>query len=147
MTLATVGPTGEPQAAAVFYAADEQLNLYFLSSPRSRHSENLAREPRIAATIHADKQSWQTIQGVQIEGTAHIVRDTRQIASAIKVYASRFDFLQEPLAGSGPTSPAALRGPVANSRFYVLNPTWIRLIDNQLGFGHKEELWMQKDRE
>ena len=38
MTLATVGPSGEPQAAAVFYVADEQLNLFFLSSPTSRHS-------------------------------------------------------------------------------------------------------------
>ncbi len=39
MTLATVDAAGAPHAAAVFYAADDALNLYFLSSPNSRHSQ------------------------------------------------------------------------------------------------------------
>jgi hypothetical protein len=38
------------------------------------------------------------------------------------------------------SGPAVLRGPLASSRFYVLRPAWIRLIDNTQGFGHKEEL-------
>ena len=36
--------------------------------------------------------------------------------------------------------PAVLRGPLASSRFFILQPAWIRLIDNTQGFGHKEEL-------
>ncbi|MCS6843767.1 MAG: pyridoxamine 5'-phosphate oxidase family protein [Caldilineales bacterium] len=138
MTLATVGPDGAPQAAAVFYAADEDLNLYFLSSPSSRHSQNLALRPRVAATIQADGQAWQSIQGVQIEGTAHLVEGTRELAHAARVYAARFEFLRGLMEGGG-EGPAALRGPLASSRFYVLRPSWVRLIDNTQGFGHKEE--------
>lgn len=137
MTLATVGPDGAPQAAAVFYAADADLNLYFLSSPASRHSQNLAREPRVAATVQADGQAWQSIQGLQIEGTAHPVEAGRELAHAARVYAARFDFLRGLLEGAD--GPAALRGPLASTRFYVLRPAWIRLIDNTQGFGHKEE--------
>lgn len=140
MTLATIGPSGEPQAAAVFYAADDQLNLYFLSGPSSRHSQNLQRGPRAAATIQADGQAWQEIWGLQIEGTAHLVAGVRETARAARVFAGRFDFLQGLLDERGTDGPVALRGPLAGSRFYVLRPAWIRLIDNTRGFGHKEEL-------
>lgn len=140
MTLATTGPDGAPQAAAVFYAVDEALNLYFLSSPNSRHSQNLAREPRVAAAVHADGLAWQSIQGLQIEGTAQQVQGAHELAHAAQVYGRRFEFLKGLLGVDSAGGPAALRGPVASSRFYVLRPTWIRLIDNTQGFGHKEEM-------
>lgn len=139
MTLATVDADGAPQAAAVFYAADDTLDLFFLSSPNSRHSLNLARRPRVAASIQADNQAWQSIQGLQIEGAARLVDGVAETAHAVRVYAGRFDFLQSLLDGAG-GGPAALRGPLAGSRFYILRPAWLRLIDNRLGFGHKEEL-------
>jgi uncharacterized protein YhbP (UPF0306 family) len=141
MTLATIGPDGAPQGAAVFYAAGDDLSLYFLSSPRSRHSENLQAEPRVAATIHADGQSWQAIQGLQIEGRARPVTGVRETAQAARVYAGRFEFVRGLLEGAD--GPATLRGPVATSRFYVLHPHWIRLIDNTRGFGHREELSLE----
>ena len=56
-------------------------NLYFLSSPNSRHSVNLARQPLVAATIQADNQAWQTIQGVQIEGTAQMVDGAAELVA------------------------------------------------------------------
>ncbi len=140
MTLATVGQDGEPRAAAVFYAADKGLNLYFLSSPNSRHSQNLARTPRVAATVHADGQAWQAICGLQIEGTARQVDGVRELAHAARVYAGRFEFLKGLLGADDAGGPVSLAGPVASSRFYVLRPTWIRLIDNAMGFGHKEEV-------
>jgi uncharacterized protein len=140
MTLATTGPGDEPQAAAVFYAADDAFGLYFVSDPTSRHSQNLRREPRAAATIQADGQAWQEIQGLQIEGTAHLVTGLRETARAARTFAGRFDFLKGFLDEGTANGPAELRGPLASSCFYVLRPTWIRLIDNTRGFGHKEEL-------
>lgn len=142
MTLATVDQGGAPQAAAVFYAADDALDLFFLSSPNSRHSANLTRQPRVAASIQADNQAWQAIQGLQIEGVARLVDGVAETAHAVWVYTGRYDFLRSLLDGAD-GGPAALRGPLASSRFYVLRPAWIRLIDNTLGFGHKEELILE----
>ena len=139
MTLATADASGVPHAAAVFYATDEALNLIFLSSPNSRHSLNLAQRPHVAVTIQADNQAWQTIQGVQVEGTAHMVEGAAPLVRAVQVYVRRFEFLRGLLDGES-GGPAVLRGPLASSRFYILRPTWIRLIDNSQGFGHKEEL-------
>lgn len=144
MTLATVGPAGEPQAAAVFYAADDRLDLYFLSSSSSRHSQNLLRDARIAATIYADGQAWQSIRGLQIEGAARPVEGPLALAHAARTVARRYDFLRG-LLGDGGEGPVALRGPVASSRFYVLRPAWIRLIDNSQGFAHKEEWTFDDD--
>jgi hypothetical protein len=139
ITLATVNAAGAVQAAAVFYAADEALNLIFVSSPNSRHGANLAGQSRVAATIQADNQAWQSIQGLQIEGTAQMVEGPADLAWAARIYAGRFEFLRALLGGEN-GGPAALRGPLASSRFYVLRPVWIRLIDNTRSFGHKEEL-------
>ncbi len=145
MTVATVGSRGEPQAAAVFYAADERLNLYFLSSASSRHSQNLLRDARVAATIYADGQAWQAIRGVQIEGAVELVEDVTMQAQAARTYAGRYDFVRG-LLNDGGDGPVALRGPVASSRFYLLRPVWMRLIDNTLGFGHKEEWTFDDNR-
>lgn len=139
MTLATADASGFPHAAAVFYAADEALNLIFVSSPNSRHSLNLAQRPHVAITIQADNQAWQAIQGLQIEGTVEMVEGAADLARAMRVYAGRFEFLRSLLDGAN-GSPIALRGPLASSRIYILRPAWIRLIDNSQGFGHKEEL-------
>ncbi len=140
MTLATVGPDGESQAAAVFYAAADNLRLFFLSSPTSRHIDNLARDTGVAATIQRDSQPWQEITGLQIEGVARQVTDEAEIAHAAQLFASRFTFLQGLLLDAESGGPLELQGPLAESRFFVLRPTWIRLIDNTKGFGHKEEM-------
>ncbi len=154
MSLATVNPEGLPQSAAVFYATDEHLNLYFLSGPNSRHGCNLKHNPRAAVTIHADGQAWQEIRGLQIEGTVNWVAGLGQTARAAKVYAARFDFLKGVLDATGggfrsevSDDAVTLRGALAGSRFLVLRPTWIRLIDNTLGFGHKEEISVEDLRQ
>lgn len=139
MTLATVGPHGQPQAAAVFFAADDQLNLFFLSSPSSRHSLNLQHDSRAAATVQADGQEWQTIHGLQIEGTVSQIEGPELLARATRTFAGRHEFLRG-LLGLAADEPAALQGPLASSRFYVLRPAWIRLIDNRQAFGYKEEI-------
>ena len=123
MSLATVSPEGLPQSAAVFYAVDEGLNLYFLSSPASRHCCNLKQNARAAATIHADGQAWQKIRGLQIEGTVDQVVGLSQTARAVKVYAARFEFLKGLLdtasRGLSNAATVTLSGALSSSRFYV----------------------------
>ncbi|MCP4360184.1 MAG: pyridoxamine 5'-phosphate oxidase, partial [Chloroflexi bacterium] len=61
MTLATNGPEGL-WAAAVFYV-NVDFRLYFLSSPTTRHSLNIAARPAVAATIQEDYGDWLAIKG------------------------------------------------------------------------------------
>ena len=119
LSLATVGPDGAPAAAAVFYAADDDLNLYFLSEERTQHGGNLLADPRVAGTIHADGQDWRGIRGVQVRGVARIVAGA-DLTHAAAVYGRKFAFVAALLAGSG--GAGALVGPLARARFWVLQP-------------------------
>jgi len=139
LNLATVSHDGKPAVAAMFYAHDADLNLYFLSEMDTLHGQNLRANSQVAGTIHADGQDWQTIKGLQLKGRATPV-PAGELAHAMAIYGRKFAFIRALLAGSG--GPAALVGPLARARFYVLRPTWFRLIDNTVQFGYKEELWV-----
>lgn len=129
LTLATVAEDGRPQAAALFYAETDDLALIFISEKKARHSQNIARQKRVAATIYADGQQWQTIKGLQLEGVCtELAGQTARTARAI--YTAKYPFISR---------NKLLQLMFLKVTFYQIKPTWLRLIDNSLGFGHKEE--------
>ena len=130
LTLATVGPEGAPHAAAVFYAVGPDLTLYFLSEPKTLHGQHLKDGAQAAATIEANNQDWKNIRGLQLRGFAGPCIEPDEEETAREVYAARFPFVAR---------AETLAGPLSRARYYKLVPSWIRLIDNTLGFGHKEE--------
>lgn len=132
MTLATVGSDG-PWAAAVFYAHDD-LKLYFLSSPTSRHAQHLAADPRVAATIQRDYDDWPGIRGLQLSGTARAVAPEDE-ARVRDLYQRRY-----PLVGGGAGVPRAIMEALNKIRWYEFVPEDVYLIDNTLGFAHREHL-------
>jgi uncharacterized protein YhbP (UPF0306 family) len=132
MTLATVGAEG-PWAAAVFYA-HEDTRLYFLSSPTSHHAKNLAADPRAAATIQRDYDDWPGIRGLQISGSVRVVAADDE-ARVRALYQQRY-----PLIGGGAGVPRKILEALQKIRWYEFVPEDIYLIDNSLGFGHREHL-------
>lgn len=137
MTLASHGDDG-PWAAAVFYAA-QGLRLSFVSSPRSRHARQLERSPQVAATIQHDYADWPSIRGLQIAGRVQPVAPA-ELAAVRECYAQRY-----PLARAGGGAPEAILRAFERIRWYELVPSDIHLIDNRLGFGHREHLRCDDD--
>jgi hypothetical protein len=127
MTIATVGETGEPHAAAVYFASDKRLKLFFFSSPESAHTRDILADARAAVTIYPECRSWQDIRGLQLRGTVRQLAHGPDWERAWEIFAAKFPFIAE------------LRPVVASNEFYVFEPFWLRLIDNRLGFGHKQE--------
>lgn len=142
VALATTGEAGAPAVAAVFYAADEDLNLYFLTEERTEHGRNMLANAQVAGAVYADGQDWRGLRGLQIKGRADIVTGAA-LARAIKTYGARYAFVASLLAGQG--GPATLSGPLARARFWILRPAWFRLTDNNVGFGHKDELRLPEE--
>lgn len=132
MTLATQGADG-PWAAAVFYASDGD-RLLFVSPPTSRHCRNLAQDPRCSATIHENYDDWRQIKGIQLEGYVTEPQGEEQ-SHARRLYAQRF-----PIVGHLADAPAALVSALARVRWYVLLPKRLYFIDNSRGFGHREQI-------
>ncbi len=136
LTLATLGPDGDPQAADLYYAETDDLALYFVSVPGSRHAANIARYPRVAVTIHADSSRWRDIRGVQLEGTCVPVTGAER-AWAWARYTTKFPFI---------LADAALSRALQKVSVYRITPRWLRWIDNTAGLGHNQE-WVMVDGE
>jgi uncharacterized protein YhbP (UPF0306 family) len=127
LTLATRGPDGQPMAASLFFAAGDDLRLYWVSGGHSRHSRNLEDCPQAAVTVHNLTWTWTEIAGVQMEGEVAIVPAGGEWQAAWERYRAKFPFVDE------------FQAEISRSNFYVFTPRWARLIDNGHGFGHKVE--------
>ncbi len=132
LTLATQAD-GFPWAAAVFYACDG-LDLIFLSKPQTRHARNLAQDPRCAVTIQRDYSDWPQIKGIQAEGLCHELQGAER-ERAVALYGQRF-----PLVGRAGGAPLAIARALALVAWYRFRPERLCVIDNSLGFGHRDEL-------
>lgn len=122
-----------PWAAAVFYAHDG-LDLFFLSKPQTRHARNLAANPRCAVTIQHDYSDWPQIKGIQAEGDCTALQGAER-ERAIALYGQRF-----PLVARAGGAPLAIARALALVQWYRFRPQWLYVIDNTLGFGHRDEL-------
>jgi hypothetical protein len=127
MTLATSDRDGEPHAAAVYFATDDDLNFYFFSDLHSQHGQDLLLRPQCAVAIYPECQDWQDIRGLQLRGEACPLPLGPEWEHAWSVYTAKFPFVSE------------MRELVARNQLYVFIPTWVRLVDNRRGFGFKQE--------
>lgn len=139
MTLGT-SQGDAPWAATVFYASDG-LRLYFFSAPDSRHCQNLSVNPRVAVTIQEDYRDWRIIKGIQLEGKVAAVDSLIEKGKVMITYARKYpDIIRlftDP--GSGIYYNAFLK-----VKFYCVVPEKVFYIDNEQGFGKRQELAIEE---
>ena len=123
LALATTADDGAPRVAPLFYICDDQLRLYWFSSPSSEHSLNVARNNDAAVTVYRSTDHWKEIWGVQMRGTVAVVSDRERRASVEREYIERFNL------------GTLFDAQIAGSALYVFEPTWLRSID---GREHRE---------
>ena len=125
-----------PWTATVFYASDE-LRLYFFSVPDSRHCQNLTANPRVAVTIQEDYQDWRKIKGIQLEGKVIAVDSLIEKGKAITIYARKYPEVIKLF-----TDPASgiFYQAFQKVKFYCVVPEMLFYIDNEQGFGKRQEL-------
>lgn len=127
LVLATVDHAGVPHAAPLFYLPvaglpGEDISLYWLSSPSSRHSLALGQ---VAVAIHASTWKQNEIRGAQLEGRAELVEKSPELLAAYKARFALGD---------------AFDRAIASSELYRFTPRWVRYLDNAQGFGGRIEL-------
>ncbi|MGD8498897.1 MAG: pyridoxamine 5'-phosphate oxidase family protein, partial [Chromatiales bacterium] len=137
MTLATSGSDG-PWAAAVFFASDEALGLYFVSDPRTRHGRHITASGRAAAAVHADCADWAEIRGIQLEGAVTGL-DGEARRAGLERYLAKFPRIRALCERPGDENEVRIAARLRDATLYRLAPERIRLIDNGRGFGFKAE--------
>lgn len=121
--LATAGDGG-PHAAPVFFArVGDSLDLTWLSAPHVLHSRHLAADPACAASVGPSAPSLALIEGVQLRGRAAI-GDRALLRAA---WLTRFP-LAAPMVAAAP-----------DHAFWVLRPTWVRLVRTVAGVSRNWE--------
>jgi uncharacterized protein YhbP (UPF0306 family) len=81
----------------------------------------------VAVTVHNATWDWHDIQGVQIEGEARAITDPDERDRAWALFRGKFPFTAE------------FVDQIVRSNFYVVVPSWGRLIDNTRGLDHRVE--------
>lgn len=137
MTLATQGPAG-PWAATVFFARDEALNLYFVSSAETRHVRDLLAAGAVAVTVNGDHDSWDDIRGLQISGAAEPVPEAQR-PDVVERYLGKFAKIRRVVESPANPAERAIAEGFRASPFFRIRPVTIRLIDNTVSFGHRTE--------
>lgn len=92
MQLATVRGD-QPWVCSVYYVSDDQLNIYWLSLPTRRHSQEISTHNKAAITIAVKFD--QPVIGLQAEGLVGVVTDPEQIAKLMKLYIKRYNAGQD----------------------------------------------------
>jgi uncharacterized protein YhbP (UPF0306 family) len=116
MVLATEGVRG-PWAATVFFAHDRAFRFFFFSRTDTRHAQNIAAQPRVAAALNG-RASAKHIKGIQLCGTAsRITREKHPEFFAL--FKKRFPWARE----------------FPDHELFVIRPSELYYIDEDL-FGH-----------
>ncbi|TDJ43322.1 MAG: hypothetical protein E2O50_04975 [Gammaproteobacteria bacterium] len=137
LTLATCNQDS-PWAATVFFAADSKFNLYFVSDHRTQHGRDMAANEKVAATINPDCDNWNDVAGLQIRGTVSIV-DGVERAKALALYFKKFPQIDALFARPEGEHEETIAARLKAANFYKLKPEMIRVIDNEKGFGYRQE--------
>jgi uncharacterized protein YhbP (UPF0306 family) len=79
----------QPWICTVYYAEDENQNLYWLSVPARRHSQEIEKNSKIAVAIPI-KFDKNPIIGIQAEGTAAVVEDEETVKNIMPAYVEKY---------------------------------------------------------
>ena len=126
LSLGTVDGAGV-WVADVIYIADNDLNLYWMSDPKFRHSQAIAKNQNVAGTITASQKPSDKDFAIQLEGKAEQL-DGLQFALVAKY-----------LLKQGKPEPKKVINILREGySWYKLSHTKIELID-QKNFGFEKQ--------
>lgn len=84
----------QPWVCTVYFAADDMLNIYWISKPNRRHSEELKNNSKVAGAIVLPHTPGDDVRGIQFQGVAYELSG-KDAGEGIGVYAKRYNMPQE----------------------------------------------------
>lgn len=124
MSLGTVDEGGV-WVADVLYVFDDELNIYWMSDPDTRHSKAIAKNPNVAGTITVNLLG-ENNEGLQFEGVAQ------------KIEGARWDLAKKHYVKRRKPEPKETDDVLQGRFWYVLRPKKIQLIYEKL-FGFEKQ--------
>lgn len=125
MSVATYGK--HPWIAYVYYSFDNDLNIYFLSDPKTLHCKQIKENPLVAVSIADSHQKPSSLKkGLQLYGTAQQISDAKKIQHALRLW-------KETLGVKDPElSYENMVKKIVTGRMYKITPKRIKFFNQEL---------------
>ncbi len=111
----------QPWICSVWFAADENMNIYWLSSTTRRHSKEVLKNNKVAGTIVIPQTPDDSPRGLQLQGIAEFLTEQKDIDKAMSIYGGRI-FKKEDIT-------KFMNNKEKPHRFYKIKPTQFVLFD------------------
>lgn len=111
----------QPWICSVWFAADGNLNIYWISSTTRRHSDEVIKNPKVAGAIVLPHTPEDAPRGIQLQGKAKILTSKKEIAKAILLFTGRI-FTKKNII-------EFMKSKTSPHRFYMIKPTQFVLFD------------------
>ncbi len=116
-----------PWASIVFYTIDEDMRMYFVSEPESRHCTDISNNSNVACAVFDSRQKAAKKKiGVQIQGIASEVKDHKEIKRALKMWNMSNPGLEKLINFD------AIKKVSIESRVYRIEPKLIKFFNEKL---------------
>lgn len=124
MTLATSNK--KPWVATVYFVTDKDLNLYFVSSPQSKHCQDIDKNNKVACAI-ADSHipnSGEKV-GIQLQGIASQIKGWEKTKVFLKMW-------HKANPGAEKINIKNMQTGAVTSRVYRIKPTYIKFMNKKI---------------
>ena len=111
----------QPWICNVWFAADDDMNIYWFSSTTRRHSKEVLKNNKVAAAMVMAQTPADTPRGLQLQGLAEELSDKEDIEKAISVYKDRIFDME--------TINELMEDDARPHKFYKIKPTQFVLFD------------------
>lgn len=122
----------QPWVCNVWFAADEDLNIYWFSSTNRRHSLEVMENQKVSAAMALPHTPKDSPRGLQLQGIAQVLTEQTDIDKAISVYKDRIFPIE--------TIEELMKSVEKPHQFYKIKPTQFVLFD-AVNFGDN---WRQE---
>lgn len=89
LTIASTDKNGKPWITPVFFAYDDDLNLYWVSGKNARHSENVRANPQVAIVIFDSTEGEGEGDAIYIEAETQELKSNKEIEKGMRYYDAR----------------------------------------------------------
>lgn len=125
MAVATYGE--HPWIASVYYSFDREINLYFLSDPKTLHCRQIARNNQVAVSIADSHQKVSDKKkGLQMFGVSEQIGDAKKIQHALRLWKEALCVVDPKLTYDNMVTH------VITGRMYKVTPKRIKFFNQEL---------------
>lgn len=79
----------QPWVCSVWFASDEDLDIYWISSENRRHSKEVMKNQKVAAAIVLPQTPQDVPRGLQFQGIAELLENEDDVDKAVALFSGR----------------------------------------------------------